>query len=140
MTRPALILFVIIATVAGLAAILTHGVPYPNEFTDINRSLAAGLALQGDRWGRHDDTVGVAAAVNGLSGAARAYFAAGGLGVLVGDGQLNYGAERIVEVYYSWQVQKHLAVTLDAQHVINPAYNRDRGPVSLMALRMHAEF
>ncbi|OOG49900.1 carbohydrate porin [Polaromonas sp. C04] len=110
------------------------------EFTDINRSLSAGLALQGDRWGRHDDTVGVAAVVNGLSDAARAYFAAGGLGVLIGDGQLSYGTERIAEMYYSWQVQKHVAITFNFQHVVNPGYNRDRGPVPLVALRMHAEF
>jgi high affinity Mn2+ porin len=110
------------------------------EFSDINRSLSAGLALQGDRWGRHDDTVGVAAVVNGLSSAARAYFAAGGLGVLVGDGRLDYGTERIAEMYYSWQVQKHLAVTFDVQHVVNPGYNRDRGPVPFVALRLHADF
>ena len=121
-------------------ASVNNGSQETYEFTDINRSLSAGLALQGDRWGRHDDTVGVAAVVNGLSSAARAYFAAGGLGLLVGDGQLNYGTERIAELYYSWQVQKHLAVTVNFQHVVNPGYNRDRGPVPLVALRLHADF
>lgn len=63
-------------------------------FTEINRSLSAGLSLKGDRWGRHNDTVGVAAVANSLSGAARDYFAAGGLGILIGDGALNYGPKR----------------------------------------------
>lgn len=121
-------------------ASVNNGSQETYEFTDINRSLSAGLALQGDRWGRHGDTLGMAAVVNGLSNAARAYFAAGGLGVLVGDGQLNYGTERIAEMYYSWQVQRHLAITLDVQRVVNPGYNRDRGPVPLMALRLHADF
>lgn len=110
------------------------------DFTDINRSVSAGLSLQGAAWGRPDDTVGAAFVQNDLSGAARAYFAAGGLGLLIGDGQLSYGAERIAEVYYRWQPRAHLAVTFDLQHVVNPAYNRDRGPVTIAGLRLHAEF
>ncbi|WHZ13138.1 MAG: OmpA-like transmembrane domain [Burkholderiaceae bacterium] len=110
------------------------------DFTDINRSVSAGLSLQGKAWGRPDDTVGAAFVQNDLSGAARAYFAAGGLGLLIGDGQLSYGAERIAEVYYRWQPRAHLAVTFDLQHVVNPAYNRDRGPVTIAGLRLHAEF
>ncbi|HEX7647153.1 MAG TPA: carbohydrate porin [Noviherbaspirillum sp.] len=110
------------------------------EFTEINRSLSAGFSLKGDRWGRHGDTVGMAAAINGLSGAARDYFAAGGMGILIGDGRLNYGTERIVEAYYSLQASRYLSLTLNYQHVDNPAYNRDRGPVSIYGFRVHAEF
>lgn len=110
------------------------------EFTEINRSLSAGFSLKGDRWGRHGDTVGMAAAINGLSGAARDYFAAGGMGILIGDGRLNYGTERIVETYYSLQASRYLSLTLNYQHVDNPAYNRDRGPVSIYGFRVHAEF
>lgn len=110
------------------------------EFTDINRSVSGGISLKGDRWGRKADTVGVAVAINGLSRAARSYFAAGGQGLLVGDGQLNYGTERIAEAYYKWQVHERLAVSLNFQYIVNPAYNRDRGPVSVLGLRAHAEF
>lgn len=112
------------------------------EFTDINQSLSGGLSLRGERWNRSDDTFGLAAVLNGISTAARQYFAAGGLGVLVGDGQLpHYGVEKIVETYYSagfWG--EHAAVTLDYQLIVNPAYNRDRGPVSVLGLRLHGEF
>ncbi|MFC5472680.1 carbohydrate porin [Paraherbaspirillum soli] len=110
------------------------------EFTEIDRSLSAGLSLKGDRWGRRDDVLGVAMVVNALSGAAQEYFAAGGLGLLIGDGKLNYAPEKIMEMYYSLRLDSHLALSFDYQHIANPAYNRDRGPVSIYGVRLHAEF
>ena len=110
------------------------------EFTEINRSLAVGASMKGARWGRADDTVGLAAVVNGLSGAARDYFAAGGMGILIGDGRLNYGTEQIVETYYSLRMNQYVTLALNYQHVVNPAYNQDRGPVSIYGMRLHAEF
>ncbi|HTO05929.1 MAG TPA: carbohydrate porin [Myxococcota bacterium] len=110
------------------------------EFTEINRSAAAGLSLSGSLWGRPDDTFGLAAVVNGISGGARDYFAAGGLGILIGDGRLpHYGAESIVETWYSFRVASWLSLGLDYQLIQNPAYNRDRGPVSVIGLRVHLE-
>jgi high affinity Mn2+ porin len=110
------------------------------EFTDVNRSISAGLSLKGERWRRDQDTVGLALVANRISGAAQAYFAAGGLGVLVGDGQLNYAPEQILELYYALHPCAHITVTFDYQHATNPAYNQDRGPVSIFGLRTHAEF
>ncbi len=110
------------------------------DFTDVNRSLSAGVAIRGDRWGRHDDIFGFAAVANGLSADARSYFAAGGLGLLIGDGQLNYGLEKIAETYYSAHLAPHLTLAVDYQYVSNPAYNRDRGPMSIFGVRFHAEF
>lgn len=125
---------------AFLRASVNNGSKEAYEFTEINRSLSAGLSLKGDRWGRPDDTVGLAVVANGLSGAARGYFAAGGLGILIGDGALNYGPEKILETYYSLKVNKHFSVAVNFQHVSNPAYNRDRGPVSIYGMRIHSEF
>lgn len=111
------------------------------DFTDINKSLSAGLSLHGDTWGRPDDTFGIAGVINGLSGAARDYFAAGGLGVLIGDGQLNhYDTERILETYYSLKLNKFCSLGMDYQFIVNPAYNTDRGPVSIFGFRGHVEF
>jgi high affinity Mn2+ porin len=110
------------------------------DFTEINRSLSTGLSLKGNRWGRADDTVGMAVVENGLSAPARAYFAAGGMGILIGDGQLNYHPEKIAELYYSWRANKHATLTFDCQYVANPAYNADRGPVNFYALRLHMEY
>lgn len=119
---------------------LNDGSKEAYEFTEINKSLSAGLSLKGDRWGRHNDILGVGAVVNALSGAARGYFAAGGLGILIGDGRLNYGAEKIMEIYYSLRLGSHGSLAFDYQHVTNPAYNRDRGPVSIYGVRLHSEF
>lgn len=110
------------------------------EFSDIDQSFSGGLSIKGDRWSRHDDTIGIAAVVNRLSGAAQAYFAAGGMGILIGDGKLNYAPEKILETYYSANVFPHVVLTFDYQYVANPAYNRDRGPVSIYGVRLHADF
>jgi high affinity Mn2+ porin len=110
------------------------------EFTDVDRTATAGLSLKGTWWRRQQDTVGLAAVVNGISAAHRQYLAAGGLGITVGDGALDYRSERIAETYYNWKIAKHFQLTLDYQFVQNPAYNHARGPVDLFALRMHTEF
>jgi high affinity Mn2+ porin len=111
------------------------------DFTDIDRTVSAGLSLKGSRWTRADDTVGVAGIVNGISAARERFLNAGGLGILVGDGQLPHpGPEQILETYYSLGVLQQLHVSLDYQFVKNPAYNRDRGPVSIFAVRVHAQF
>ncbi len=125
---------------AFLRASYNQGSEQAFDFTEINRSVSGGIALKGDRWGRSGDTFGLAAAVNGLSDAARAYFAAGGMGILIGDGRLNYGQEKILETYYSLQANQHVFVTFDYQHAVNPAYNRDRGPVDIYGARVHLEY
>ncbi len=110
------------------------------EFTDIDRTLAAGLSLKGARWKRGDDTIGIAAIVNEISATRQRYLDAGGLGILVGDGRLPHpGREQVVEGYYNLLVIRQVQVTLDYQWVTNPAYNRDRGPVSVFAVRLHAQ-
>jgi high affinity Mn2+ porin len=111
------------------------------EFTDINKTVSLGLSVTGTRWGRPDDTVGLAMAVNDASGDAKQFFAAGGLGILVGDGQLVHsGPEYILETYYSVAVFTFAKLSLDYQFVGHPAYNRDRGPVSIFGFRAHGEF
>jgi len=121
---------------AGIA----DGNKEPYEFTDIDRTVAAGLSISGKKWGRDDDTFGFAGVVNGISNVHQAFLNAGGLGILVGDGQLpNPGTERILETYYSFPVSA-ARVTLDYQLIVNPGYNRDRGPASALALRVHMQY
>jgi high affinity Mn2+ porin len=110
------------------------------SFTDIDRSVSAGLSIKGSCWGHPNDTVGIGGAVNGLSAAHRDFLAAGGIGLLIGDGRLNYSPERIFETYYSWRLNTWTALTFDYQFITNPAYNADRGPVSILSGRLHAEF
>ena len=112
----------------------------PFEVTDIDRTIAAGVSLKGKQWGRPDDTFGLAGIVNGISGVHRQFLNDGGLGILIGDGMLPHPApEQIIETYYAFPLLAS-TVTLDYQFIVNPAYNRDRGPVSVIGARMHAEF
>ncbi len=110
------------------------------SFTDIDQSLSGGVSIKGLRWGRPDDTIGIGGAINGLSAAHRDFLAAGGSGLLIGDGQLNYRAEKIVEAYYAWKIEASSTLTFDYQFIASPAYNADRGPVSVFSARAHAEF
>jgi high affinity Mn2+ porin len=110
------------------------------SFTDIDRSAAAGVSIKGAGWGRPRDTVGLAGAVNAIGAAHRAFHAAGGLGLLIGDGRLNYREEKILETFYAIHLSKWTSLTFDYQFIADPAYNADRGPVSIFAARFHAEF
>ena len=109
-------------------------------FTDIDASLSLGASIKGIRWGRPDDVIGIGGAINGLSRDHRDFLAAGGLGLLVGDGALNYRHERILETYYAYALNKQITLTGDYQLITNPAYNADRGPVHVFSGRLHGEF
>ena len=107
-------------------------------YSEIDRSLSAGVLLDGARWGRRGDSVGVGAARNGLSHSHRRYLAAGGLAFFLGDGALNYRPETIVETYYSFALASRAWLSLNVQRIVHPAYNADRGPVNVYGLRLHA--
>ena len=126
---------------AFLRAGWADGSKEPFEFTDIDRTVAGGLSLNGKQWGRPDDTVGIAGVVNGISGVHEEYLNDGGLGILVGDGMLPHpGLEQILETYYSYALTAATKLSFDYQFVANPGYNTDRGPISVFAVRLHAQF
>jgi hypothetical protein len=109
-------------------------------FTEVNRTTEFCGDVRGDRWSRGNDKIGVVMMVNELSDDHRAYLAAGGLGFLLGDGRLSYGAERIIEAYYTARLRPGLFASFDLQRIVNPGYNEDRGPVLVPGLRLHVEF
>lgn len=109
-------------------------------FTEVDRCVSAGLSLAGTSWGRPRDRFGLAFVQNGLSPDHRDYLAAGGLGFLLGDGRLAYSPERIAEATYALALGRNVTASLDLQRCWNPAYNADRGPVTLWALRVHCAF
>lgn len=111
------------------------------DFTDIDRTVSVGLSLQGMGWHRADDRLGVAAIDNDISAARARYLNAGGLGLLVGDGRLPHpGLEQIIETYYSLAVLKAAQLSFDYQWINHPGFNRDRGPASVVAVRLHWQF
>ena len=109
-------------------------------YTDIDSSFSVGAVLKGTSWGRPLDKVGLADAINGLSGSYQRYLSVGGLGVNIGDGALSYAPEEILETYYSIGINENVALTFDYQFVANPGYNTARGPVSIGSARLHVTF
>ncbi|MGA9214509.1 MAG: carbohydrate porin [Methylocella sp.] len=111
------------------------------DFTAVTRSESAGLVFNGDLWGRAKDQIGVGGVLNDISHAYANYLAVGGVNdIILGDGALSYSGERILETYYKFGIAVGISLTADYQFVDNPGYNLARGPVSLFALRFHAEF
>ncbi|HEX2843146.1 carbohydrate porin [Hyphomicrobium sp.] len=110
------------------------------SFTDIDSSASIGLRLKGEAWGRPNDVIGIGGAINAISEPHREWIGAGGLGLLIGDGKLNYSEERIFETYYMLPLCDPVSLTLDYQFIDNPGYNADRGPVSVFAARLHGQF
>ena len=108
-------------------------------YTEVNQTFAFGADYAGDRWHRQHDKVGLAFVTNGISGDHREYLKLGGLGFLLGDGTLTYGRENIFEGYYNVHFWRGIYGAVDLQHIANPGYNRDRGPVLIPALRLHFE-
>jgi high affinity Mn2+ porin len=109
-------------------------------FTDVNHTGSLGIVVKGEAWNRPDDTVGLAGVISGISNSNQLYLGAGGLGILDGDGALNYAEEKVLEAYYDGKIAKHLRGALDYQFVADPAFNSARGPVSVFGIRLHFEY
>ncbi len=109
-------------------------------YSDIDHALSVGLSVNGRFWHRTNDTFGVAGILSGISHVHRDFLAAGGNGILAGDGALNYGLEQVIETYYDCQIWKTIHLAADYQFINHPAFNRDRGPVSALGARLHWEF
>jgi high affinity Mn2+ porin len=110
-------------------------------FAEIDNSASLGFRYYGIGKGRLTDNIGLAFVSNGISSGHKDFLSVGGYGFMIGDGKLpNYARENIVELFYQVKLFELLYATLDYQFVANPAYNRDRGPVSLLAARVHISF
>jgi high affinity Mn2+ porin len=109
-------------------------------FTEIDRSVAAGVVQGGVPWGRPDDEAGVGLVVSGLSADHREYLARGGYGFIIGDGALRYGPEILAELFYRFTLTREVSFVGTYQPIGNPAYNQDRGPVHVFTLRAHIAF
>jgi carbohydrate-selective porin OprB len=106
-------------------------------YTEIDRTASLGASHSGDLWGRSQDAVRLAVVASGLSNVHRRYLEAGGIGFQLGDGKLSYGPEWVAELNYDSRLTTGVSVGLDAQLVVNPGYNRDRGPITVLGFRVH---
>jgi high affinity Mn2+ porin len=109
-------------------------------FSDVDYTASSGLSIKGVAWQRPDDTFGFAGVLSGISHVHQVFFEDGGTGILGGDGALAYGWEKTLETYYDFKIWKTIHAALDYQFVVDPAFNRDRGPVSIFGARLHWEF
>jgi high affinity Mn2+ porin len=109
-------------------------------YTEVDQTFAQGVGANGAWWHRKQDRAGVAFVTNAICKDHQNYLAAGGLGFLLGDGKLNYGRENIMESYYTAHLWRGIYVAPGVQHIVNPGYNRDRGPVLVPSFRAHIEF
>jgi len=127
---------------AFLRASWSDGKTETFAFTQIDRSVAFGLSFKGELWNRPGHSAGIAVAQNDLSRFHRDFLAAGGTGIIIGDGALRYGSERLMEAYYELPVYRdNVFVAANYQLVHNPGYNRDRaGPVHVFGMRVHARY
>ncbi|MGO9392754.1 carbohydrate porin [Rhodoblastus sp.] len=131
-----------------LRAGLSDGKVEAWDFTDTDRVLQVGVSVTGKDWGRPDDTWGLLGILGGLDPSHAAYFNAGGLGILVGDGQspvptpglLRYSPEKVLETYYSYALTSSVKLAADYQFVADPGFNANRGPANLFAVRVHWQF
>jgi high affinity Mn2+ porin len=108
-------------------------------YTEVDGTVAFGADLKGQTWARKLDKVGAAYAANTISGDHREYLALGGRGFQLGDGKLTYGREQVFEIYYTAHFWRGVFASIDLQHIANPGYNRDRGPVMVPSLRLHID-
>jgi len=109
-------------------------------YTEVDQTFAEGVGANGSWWHRKQDRAGVAFISNAIKKDHQNYLAAGGLGFLLGDGHLTYGRENIFESYYTVHVWRGIYFAPGVQHINNPGYNRDRGPVVVPTFRAHFEF
>ena len=109
-------------------------------YTEVDQTVEAGADYSGARWHRPVDKIGLAVVSNAIKRDHQNYLKLGGLGFLLGDGNLNYGRENIVESYYNLHAWRGLFYAVDVQLIDNPGYNRDRGPIPVWGVRVHAEF
>jgi high affinity Mn2+ porin len=105
-------------------------------YVESDRHASLGVQLNGVHWGRKEDCLGIAYGVNGLSTPHKDYLAAGGIGILLGDGKLSYRPEQVLEAYYRIQLGPYMQISPDFQFIQNPGYNRDRGPAEIYGLRV----
>ncbi len=121
-------------------ALYSDGKTEVDAYTSADRSAAFGLLARGSLWRRARDLTGVGINLGWISATHAEYLRMGGIDGFVGDGTIRPGAETALDAFYSVAVRRWLWVTGDYQHVVNPGFNQDRGPVNIFSLRIHGEY
>ena len=121
-------------------AMVSDGRSEVYSYTSADRSASLGAVVHGAPWHRRFDVLGTAYAASWISSAHGQYNELGGVDAFIGDGRLKRASERVLELFYSLHAYRSIALSADYQHISNPGYNADRGPVNVLSGRVHAEF
>ncbi|HEV2134454.1 MAG TPA: carbohydrate porin [Terracidiphilus sp.] len=109
-------------------------------YTEVAQTISFGGDCVGKAWLRPNDKIGVAFVSNAIKRDHQNYLRYGGLGFLLGDGGLTYGRENITEWYYNAHLWRGLFGAIGGTYIVNPGYNRARGPVYVGTMRVHIDF
>jgi high affinity Mn2+ porin len=121
-------------------AMYSDGKTEVDAYTATDRSATFGMLGKGSAWSRPRDLAGVGVNLGWISKEHALYLAMGGIDGFIGDGSIKAAMESAVDVFYSVNIEKAFWLTGDYQHIVNPAFNADRGPVNVFGLRIHGEF
>jgi hypothetical protein len=111
-----------------------------DAYTSTDRSLTVGALAKGTKWGRPKDIAGVGLNFGWISGVHAQYLGLGGVDGFVGDGAITRGTETSFDMFYNVHLKKSYWITGDYQHIANPGFNADRGPVNVFTVRIHGEY
>ena len=121
-------------------AMYSDGQTEVGAYTSTDRSFSVGLLGKGSSWSRPGDVAGAGVNLGWISKAHAEYLALGGVDGFVGDGAITQAAESAIDFFYSLKLQSNFWLTGDYQHIANPGFNADRGPVNVISVRVHAEY
>jgi len=125
---------------AFFRGMISDGQTEVDAYTSTDRSVSFGAVAKGPLWHRPADVTGVGVNLGWISQAHAEYLRFGGIDGFIGDGNINPAMESTVDVFYSVNFLSSVWLSGDYQHVINPAFNADRGAVHIFGVRIHAEF
>jgi hypothetical protein len=125
---------------AFFRAMYSDGQTEVDAFNSADRDMSFGVLAKGAPWKRPFDVAGAGIGASWISSIHAQYLAMGGVDGFVGDGRLRQAAETVIDVFYSFNLLKAIWLTADYQHIWNPGFNADRGPVDIVTGRVHAEF
>ncbi len=109
-------------------------------YTEVAHTFQFGGDYKGSGWSRPNDKAGVAFVSNAIKRDHQNYLHYGGSGFLLGDGNLTYGRENILEWYYNAHLWRGLYGMVGGSFIAHPGYNRDRGPLYVPTARVHMDF
>jgi high affinity Mn2+ porin len=121
-------------------AMVSDGKTEVDAYTSADRSFSLGVLAKGSAWSRPRDLTGAGVILSWISKPHAEYLALGGIDGFVGDGRIHPAAESALELFYSVNYWKYFWLSGDYQRVVNPAFNADRGPVSIFSIKIHGEF